>query len=83
MSAAGVAGDITAIEVEAPSRTRIVTTLYDLIAALHDSIAPGEEELVTAAVVHLLHFGRAKFLGRPRRCERLVPQEPHGALLLV
>ena len=82
MSAAGVAGDITASEVEAPSRTRIVTTLYDLIAALHDSIAPGEEALVTAAVVHLLHSGRVKFLGRPLRCERSVPQEPHGALLL-
>jgi hypothetical protein len=83
MQAAGVAGDITAIEVEAPSQTRIVTTLYNLIAALHDSIAPGEEALVTAAVVHLWHFGRAKFLGRPLRCERPVPQEPHGALLSV
>jgi hypothetical protein len=70
MSAAGVAEDITAIDVEAPSQTRIVTTLYNLIAALHDSIAPGEEELVTTAVVHLLRFGRAKFLGRPLRWSR-------------
>jgi hypothetical protein len=83
MSAAGVAGDMTAIEGDAPSRARIVTTLYDLSAALHESIAPGEEALVTAAVVHLLHSGRVKCLGRPLRCERPVPQEPHGALLLV
>jgi hypothetical protein len=83
MSAAGVVGDSMAVEGKVPSRRRIVTTLYDLIAALHDSSAPGEEDLVTAAVVHLLHFGRVKFLDRPADCEGSVPQELHGSLLLV
>ncbi|HEY7493938.1 MAG TPA: hypothetical protein VIH59_22900 [Candidatus Tectomicrobia bacterium] len=83
MSAAGVAGDSTAVERKVPSRRRIVTTLYDLIAALQDSSAPGEEALVTAAVVHLLHSGRVKFLDRPEGCEASVPQELHGSLLLV
>ena len=59
--------DRTAFEGHAPSRTRIVTTLYDLIAALHESIEPGEEDLVTAAVVHLVNAGHVKCLVRPRR----------------
>ena len=50
--------DRTAFEGHAPGRTRIVTTLYDLITALHESIEPGEEDLVTAAVVQLLNAGR-------------------------
>jgi hypothetical protein len=54
--------DRTACEGQAPGRTRLVTTLYDLITALHESIEPGEEDLVTAAVVHLLHAGHVKFL---------------------
>lgn len=83
MPAAAVARDRTAVAVDAPGRTRIVTTLYDLIAALHESIEPGEEELVTAAVVHLLHSGRVRFLGKSQRCKGAVPQEQHGSLLLV
>ena len=59
--------DRTTFEGHAPGRTRIVTTLYDLIAALHESIEPGEEDLVTAAVVHLVNAGHVKGLARPRR----------------
>ena len=83
MSAVGVIGDSTAVEGKVPSRRRIVTTLYDLIAALYDSSAPGEEALVTTAVVHLLQSGRVKFLERPEVCEAAIPQELHGSLLLV
>ena len=54
--------DRTACEGQAPGRTRLVTTFYDLITALHESIEPGEEDLVTAAVVHLLNAGHVKFL---------------------
>ena len=61
---AAVDQDRTACEGQAPSRMRLVTTLYDLIAALHESIEPGEEDLVTAAVVHLVNAGHVKCLSR-------------------
>lgn len=59
---AAVDQDRTACEGQAPGRTRLVTTFYDLITALHESIEPGEEDLVTAAVVQLLNAGHVKFL---------------------
>jgi hypothetical protein len=40
--------------------------LYDLIAALNEVVEAGEETLVTAAVVHLLNSGRARFAGDHR-----------------
>jgi hypothetical protein len=40
----------------------VYTTLYDLIAAVNDAIAPGEEACVTPMVVHLLRTGQARFL---------------------
>jgi hypothetical protein len=36
----------------------ISTTLYDLMDALYDQIAPGEEALVMAAVMELMQAGR-------------------------
>jgi hypothetical protein len=74
---AAVDQDRTAFEGQAPGRTRIVTTLYDLITALHESIEPGEEDLVTAAVVHLVNAGHVKYLARPRRG---AGSQPQGAL---
>ena len=74
---AAVDRDRTAFEGQTPGRTRIVTTLYDLIIALHESIEPGEEDLVTTAVVHLLNAGHVKFLDRPLRG---VESKPHVAL---
>ena len=60
-----VAPDQPAVEAETLSQTSIITTLYDLIAALSDASAPWEEDLVTAAVVHLCHSGRLRFLAGP------------------
>jgi hypothetical protein len=57
--------DRPAVEEEPARRTPIITTLSDLIAALHAASAPGEEDLVTAAVVDLCHPGRLRFLARP------------------
>jgi hypothetical protein len=51
-------------------RTLVHTTLYDLIAAVRDAIAPGEEGEVTPMVVHLLHAGHAPWL-RPVEVEML------------
>jgi hypothetical protein len=53
------------VEEEPASHTPIITTLYDLIAALHAASTPGEEDLVTAAVVDLCHTGRLRFLALP------------------
>jgi hypothetical protein len=46
-----------------PSTSATMTTLYDLVAAIHDEIDAHEDELVTATVMHLLSSGRIKFLG--------------------
>jgi len=80
---AAVDRDRTAFEGQAPGRMRIVTTLYDLITALHESSEPGEEDLVTAAVVHLLNTGHVKFLDRPLHGAESTPQEPQSSLRLV
>ena len=61
---------MTTTETAAASRRApIITTLYDLIAALNEEIDVGEENAVTAAVVHLCHTGRLRFLDDPRTIE--------------
>jgi hypothetical protein len=44
------------------TRTVVSTTLYDLIAAVQDTIEPGAEASVPAIVAHLLRAGHARFL---------------------
>ena len=44
------------------TRPVVYTTLYDLIAAVHEAIAPGEEDLTVPIVMHLLRAGRARLL---------------------
>lgn len=44
------------------TRPVVSTTLYDLIAAVNEAIAPGEEDLTVPIVVHLLRAGRARLL---------------------
>jgi hypothetical protein len=39
--------------------TRLTTTLYELIAALQDIVAPDADALVVATVMHLLRAGHA------------------------
>ena len=46
----------------------LITTLYDLIAALTEYVEPWEDEVVTAAVVHLCQTGRLRFLSMPTAC---------------
>ena len=55
-------GDIMIPGREGATYAVVYTTLYDLIAAVDDAIAPGEEDCVTRIVVHLLRAGRARFL---------------------
>lgn len=49
------------------SSVTITTTLYDLMDAMQDDVAPAEEDLVVASVVHLLRSGRITFLGSDDR----------------
>lgn len=56
---------IIPVETDAARRTTLTTTLFDLIAALHDTVEEGEEELVTAAVVSLWDAGCVRFIASP------------------
>ena len=69
-----VAEDITAVErveidTSNQTRTPIITTLYDLIAALNEEVEPWEDDVVTAAGVHLCNTGNLHFLRVPGNCE--------------
>ena len=57
--------DRSAVEEETSSQTPIITTLYDLMAALSAASEPGEEELVIAAVAHLCNTGCLRFQALP------------------
>jgi hypothetical protein len=54
--------DVTTPERARATRRVVYTTLYDLIAAVNDAIAPEEEACVTPIVAHLLRTGHARFL---------------------
>ena len=45
----------------------IETTLYDLISALNDELAPEEEELILPILIDLMNSGRLKFIDGDRR----------------
>jgi hypothetical protein len=63
-----LAPDPTATAAAASDSTSITTTLYDLVVALNAEVDPEDDALVTAAVVHLIHVHRARFVGS---CKRL------------
>ncbi len=47
------------------------TTLYDLIATMHD-VAPESEDLITATVMDMLHSGRIRFLGDREKLRAMI-----------
>jgi len=51
---------------KSPEITTIHTTLYDLSAALNAEVGPDEEDVLTAAVMHLLNTHRVTFTGNLR-----------------
>ena len=53
--------------------TTIETSLYDLIAAIHEVVGPKDDDVVNAVVVHLLNSGRVKFANDPRNIEVVFP----------
>lgn len=42
----------------------IRTTLYELVEAISDQLQPGEDWMVTEALVDLTNTGRLRFLGK-------------------
>ena len=64
-----VAQDIATVALEPLGQPPITTTLYDLIASLNVCAEPGEEDVVTAAVMHLCNTGRVTFLGAHKGCK--------------
>jgi hypothetical protein len=53
---------IMADAADAPTSGRIITTLYDLIESLHAQVTPGEDDLVIAAMRHIINTQRLTFL---------------------
>ena len=45
----------------------MTTTLYELVGALNAEVDPEYDALVTAAVVHLMHVHRTRFVGSSKR----------------
>lgn len=56
------ASSMTAAHLARPNRHVVVhTTLYDLIEAMHEVIAPHEDARVVQAITHLFDTGRLAF----------------------
>ena len=47
------------------------TTLYDLIATMHD-VAPDSEDLITATVRDMFHARRIRFLGDSEKLRAMI-----------
>jgi len=63
-----IAEDLVAFEtaeMATSEQTPIVTTLYDLIAALQEEVEPWEDDLVTSAVADLCNSKRLHFINLP------------------
>lgn len=63
---------------------QVETTLYDVIGAVSDQARPGEEHLVTSAVVHLLRDCVADFLsgGQPAPIKRFLPARDNTRVVM-
>ena len=66
---AEASGSMVPERVEA-TRPVLYTTLYDLIAAVDEAIEPGEEDVVTPIVAHVLRAGHAHFLRKDEPDQR-------------
>jgi len=75
---AAVDHDRPAFAGHVPGWTRVLTTVSDLITALHESREPGEDDLITAAVVQLVHAGHVTSRARPLRGAGSQPAGPLG-----
>ncbi len=53
------------VRADTPASGRIVTTLYDLIESLNTQTKPDEDDLVIAAMKHIMNTQRLTFLDVP------------------
>ena len=61
---------VETLMVENEALVTIVTTLYDLMAALQGTVEPGEEALVVPTVLYMLRAGRVTWLGYVAELDR-------------
>ena len=52
---------LTTVESEASKQTLVITTLYDLMAALQRQVEPRQDDVVITAVAQLCNTGRLRF----------------------
>ena len=69
LAVAEEAATIGTLAIDPMVHTPTITTLYDLIEALQDHVAPQDDAAVTAAVVHLFKADYVKFLNMSGDCE--------------
>jgi hypothetical protein len=70
--AGSIVGQVVAKEiVEATGLSCVTTTLYDLIAAMHDIVESNDDTVVVATVDHMLRAGRIAFLDNGMVLDRL------------
>ena len=73
-------GTVNTALVEEDVPATITTTLYDLIAAIRTAVAPDDDPLVVATVVHILRSRRVTFLGDPEELARWAQEPSRGSL---
>jgi hypothetical protein len=69
LAVAEEAATIATLEVDPIVHIPTLTTLYDLIEALQDQVAPENDAAVIAAAVHLCNTAHVKFLNMSEDCE--------------
>jgi predicted DNA-binding protein len=57
----------SAVESRSLSSRTIRTTLYNLVEAINEELEPGEDWMISAALVDLVRTGRLRFLGESLR----------------
>lgn len=58
-----VATNLATVSETSAMPVRITTTLYDLVEAVNTEVGDDEDDLVAAAVMHLINSHRARFVG--------------------
>jgi hypothetical protein len=63
-------------DIDTAETTPLTVTLEDLIAAVQDSVEPGEEDLVVPTLIHLFQTQRVTWQTPPTRPYKQLNHEP-------
>ena len=76
-------GTVETLAVADNGPATIITTLYDLIAAIQAAVAPDDNALVVATAAHMLGASRVTWLGEETAfcSSESPPAEPYAATL--